>query len=81
MVAVTLGGSSMRVAVSRGCPQPGVLSPLLWCLVVADLIDRRSGGGIYIQGYADDIYLPAVGNSHTRFRAYAIGPSNRRDMV
>jgi len=33
-----------------------VLSPLLWCLVVDDLITRLSGTGIYIEGYADDMY-------------------------
>jgi len=60
VVAATLNGSSMRVAVSRGCPQGDVLSPLLWCLVDV-LIARLSGGGIYIQGYADDICLLAVG--------------------
>jgi len=42
-------------------PQGGVLSPLLWCLVVNDLLTRLSGGGVYIQGYADDICLLAVG--------------------
>jgi len=30
----TLGETSVRVVVSRGCPPGGVLSPLLWCLVV-----------------------------------------------
>jgi hypothetical protein len=51
----------VRVAVSRACPQGGVLSPLLWCLVVDDLIARLSMGGVYSQDYADDIYLLAVG--------------------
>jgi hypothetical protein len=32
-----LGSFSRSVAVSRGCPQGGVLSPLLWCLVVDEL--------------------------------------------
>jgi hypothetical protein len=54
-VAATLNGSSVRVAVSRGSPQWGVLSPLLWCLVVDDLIVRISGSGIYIPGYTDDV--------------------------
>jgi hypothetical protein len=31
----------------------GVLSPLLMCLVVNDLIARLSGAGVFIQGYAD----------------------------
>jgi len=30
---VTLGSLSRSVAVSRGCPQGGVLSPLLWCFL------------------------------------------------
>ena len=37
------------------------MSPLLWCLVVNDLLTRLSGGGVFIQGYADDICLLAVG--------------------
>jgi hypothetical protein len=45
--------SSMKVVVSRWCKQGGVLSPLLWCLVVDDLIARLSGDGIYVQSYAD----------------------------
>ena len=56
-----LGSFSRSVAVSRGCPQGGVLSPLLWCLVVDDLLARLCGGGLYAQGYADDICLLAVG--------------------
>jgi hypothetical protein len=38
-----------------------VLSPLLWCLVVDELLARLSGGGAYAQGYMDDICLIAVG--------------------
>jgi hypothetical protein len=38
-----------------------VLSPLLWCLVVDDLLARLSGGGVYAQGYADDICLLGIG--------------------
>jgi hypothetical protein len=48
VVAATLNGSSVRVAVSRECPQGSVLSPLLWCLMVDDLIARLSGSGMYI---------------------------------
>jgi hypothetical protein len=51
----------VRVAVVRGCLQGGVLSPLLWCLVVDDLIARLNTGGVYCQGYADDICLLAGG--------------------
>jgi len=37
-------GVTRSVAVSRGCPQGGVLSPLLWCLVVNDLLVRLVRG-------------------------------------
>jgi hypothetical protein len=38
-----------------------VLLLLLWCLVVYVLIAWLTGGGIHIQGYADDICLLVVG--------------------
>jgi hypothetical protein len=47
--------------VARVCPRGGVLSPLLWCLVVDEILPRLNEGGIYAQGYADDISLLAVG--------------------
>jgi hypothetical protein len=56
-----LGSLSSSVAVSRGCPQGGVLSPLQCCIVVDKLQARLSGGGAYAQGYANDICLLAVG--------------------
>jgi hypothetical protein len=45
-----LGSLSRSVTVSRGCLQGGVLSPLLWCLVVDELLARLSGGSLYAQG-------------------------------
>jgi hypothetical protein len=57
VTVATLGGSSVRLAIPRGCPQGGVLSPLLWCLLVDDLLARLSESGVFIQGYADDIYV------------------------
>ena len=62
VAVATLNGFSMRLATSRGCPRGGVvLSPLLWCLVADDLLARLSGNGVFIQGYADDPCLLAVG--------------------
>ena len=58
---MTLGGFSRSVAVSRACPQGGVLSPLLWCLVFNELSARLNEGGAYSQGHADDIGLLAMG--------------------
>ena len=56
MAAATLGRSSKSVAVFSSCPTGDVLSPLLCCLVIDDLIARLNGGGIYTQGYVDDMY-------------------------
>jgi hypothetical protein len=57
----TLNGFSMRLAIYRGCSQGGVLSPLLWCLLVDYLLVRLSGNGVFTQGNADNICLLAVG--------------------
>jgi hypothetical protein len=61
LAAATLNEFSMRVAVSRGCPQGSAILPILLSLFVGDLIARLIGNGICIQGYTDDICLPAVG--------------------
>jgi len=46
---------------TRGCPQGGVLSPLLWSLLVDELLRRLARKGIQCQGYADDIVIIARG--------------------
>jgi len=40
---------------ARGCPQGGVLSPLLWCLVVDELLVKLQEAGLLVCGYADDV--------------------------
>ena len=57
----TLGELSRSVGMSRSCPVGGVLSPLLWCIFVDELLARLNVGYVYTQGYADDICLLAVG--------------------
>jgi hypothetical protein len=56
-----LGGLPRNIWVSRGCPQGGVLLLLQWCLVVDELLTRLNGGGVYTQGYADDVCFLVVG--------------------
>jgi hypothetical protein len=56
-----LGVASKSIGVTKGCPQGGVLSPLLWSLVVDELLVGLNQRGIYAQGYADDICLLAKG--------------------
>ena len=55
MVAkATLAGVTSWRKVGRGTPQGGVLSPLLWSLVIDSLIRIIESQGIYMQAYADD---------------------------
>jgi len=50
LATAAFGGVSRRVAVSRGCPRGGGLSPLLWCLVVNELLVKLNEGSVYAQG-------------------------------
>jgi hypothetical protein len=64
----------------RGCPQGGVLSPLLWCLVVNDLLEDLQREGFHIYGYANDIAIVAGGHFLTTLRdliEYALKIINR----
>ncbi len=60
-VQSSLLNETRSVCTVRGCPQGGVLSPLLWNLVVDDLLRLITETGIHIQGYADDIVLIVQG--------------------
>jgi retron-type reverse transcriptase len=52
----------------RGCPQGGVLSPLLWCLVVNNLLEDLQREGFHVYGYADNITIVAGGRFLTALR-------------
>jgi hypothetical protein len=56
-ITATLSGETLGASASRGCPQGGVLSPLLWSLVVDDLLWGLNDDGYYTVGYADDIAI------------------------
>lgn len=55
-VFAKLGSTKRSVSVCKGCSQGGVLSHLLWCLVLDDYI-RVNGLGLYTQAYAGDIVV------------------------
>ncbi len=50
-------GDPQRAIVAKGCPQGGVLSPLLWNMVVNDLITTLNANHYYTIGYADDLTI------------------------
>ena len=62
-VTANCRGSIVFRVVERGCPQGGVLSPLLWILTMDDLLDslKKRFPQISQPAYADDLALIAMG--------------------
>jgi hypothetical protein len=56
-IKATLSGENLGAATVRGSPQGGVLSPLLWSLVVDELLWELNYRGYYTVGCADDILI------------------------
>ena len=52
-------GESVTAVAQRGCPQGGVLSPLIWNLVMNGLLGklRVQVPSLLIQGFADDLVI------------------------
>jgi hypothetical protein len=65
LVRTSLMGSSLTAEVVGGCPQGGVLSPLLWNLVVERLSVATNDLGFNTFGYADNIAIIVQGFAHT----------------
>jgi hypothetical protein len=61
-----MSGETLKASAARGCPQGWVLSPLLWSLVVDDLLWELNIIGYHTVGYAVDIAILINGKlSHT----------------
>ena len=56
-ISASLGESTLKVKTVKGCPQGGVLSPLLWSLVVDDLLENLHLLGFEVIGFADDVVI------------------------
>jgi len=58
-----LMGTSVTIQVARGCPQGGVLSPILWNLVMDDLLTtlKAKVPSLFIQAFADDLVIAQQG--------------------
>jgi hypothetical protein len=66
LVHTSLMGSNLTAQVVGGCPQGGVLSPLLWSLVVDRLLVETNDVGFSTFGYADDVVIIVQGKfAHT----------------
>ena len=56
-VTVAVQGISVSKRVKKGCPQGGIMSPLLWNLVINSLIILINSTAADSEGYADDVNL------------------------
>ena len=52
-----LSDSTVEKQVKNGCQQGGVISPLLWNLVIDELLNILNATGIWCQAYADDVAI------------------------
>lgn len=60
-IKTKIGDRSATVTAVKGCPQGGVLSPLLWSIVVDSLLNKLNQKGFETQGYADDLVITIRG--------------------
>jgi ribonuclease HI len=60
-VAAKMGDCRVMVRPTRGTPQGGVLSPIIFNMVVDGLLRRFQRSPVYVQAYADDIVLMSRG--------------------
>ncbi|XP_058978632.1 uncharacterized protein LOC109613882 [Musca domestica] len=61
IVNSSIGECSVRKTVTRGTPQGGVLSPLLWLLVINNILLDLEHSGTKVVAYADDVVLLIAG--------------------
>ena len=64
ILVASRGNTELKGEVNRGCPQGGILSPLLWCMAVDDLITEIEICGATVVAYADDITFLATGKNY-----------------
>ena len=57
----TIGYDTTSRSVNRGTPQGGVISPLLWLLVVNDILFKIESMRIKAVAYADDVVILSSG--------------------
>ena len=60
---VSLKYSAKRFKISKSCPQGGVLSPVLWNLVVINLLNKQATEiPGYLQAFTDDLVILTEGD-------------------
>ena len=63
IVNAAIQGQKAHVIPKRGSPQGGVLSPLVWNIIMDSLLSTFKLDAIKVLGYADDIVIYVIGNT------------------
>lgn len=61
IVSAKLGPVTITVTTTKGCPQGGVLPPLLYILVKDSLLKALNDAGYFSQSFADDLAVIVIG--------------------
>lgn len=61
IIQATWGTTTIRKTVCRGTPQGGVISPLLWIVVMDTLLVNLENLGVKVVAYADDVVVMVSG--------------------
>ncbi len=64
-VFAEMQGCRARILPARGSPQGGVLSPLVWNMIMDTFLTKFRRGPVKVLGYADDILLYVKGRDPT----------------
>ena len=56
-IKFSLSGDDLNIHASVGCRQGGVLSPILWCLVVDLFLEDLKSLNLFCIGYVDDVIV------------------------
>lgn len=67
-ITMERGESILRTHVGRGLPQGGIISPIIWCCIIDELLDKLQDSGFYVQAYADDVVISVTGTDETVLR-------------
>ncbi len=65
LVSADLQGASNTIIPAMGSPQGGILSPLVWNLVMNSLLSTFPWEGGKAIGYADDLFLIEMGSTRS----------------
>ena len=79
-ITISYCGFTLRKKATKGCPQGGVLSPLLWNITLNSFLSKLGLDSSFIQAFADDLVILLQGICKSTLRDLAQGHLNGIDQ-